>query len=336
MLNAYNIKFITYFTVMAMVAMVAVFIVNNYLIFWHGWLGSANLLSYYGLWGEPYSKEISSINMLLGWLQLCSYILAISIPLYITKRNIAQNLSIYNQQMIDIAAFITRFGFWAVFLVGMVDLVISFLRIEGGLELLVGSELTKQLGRSQFRGSYVHIPLLFVALYCTHRYKKIDFIWLTTLVVLAEFQIVVTRFIFSYEQAFMGDLVRFWYAALFLFASAYTLIHEGHVRVDVFYANFTRQRQSLCNAIGTIFLGIPLCWVILIRGMWEKTYVINSSLLAFEVSQSGFGLYVKYLMAGFLLIFAVSMMVQFCGYLIKAVGELIGEIPYTEYQAQSH
>ena len=31
----------------------------------------------------------------------------------------------------------------------------------------------------------------------------------------------------------MGDLVRFWYAALF-FASAYTLKEDGHVRVDVF------------------------------------------------------------------------------------------------------
>ena len=50
------------------------------------------------------------------------------------------------------------------------------------------------------------------------------------MVVLAEFAIVVSRFVFSYEQAYMGDLVRFWYAALFLFASAYALSHEGHVR----------------------------------------------------------------------------------------------------------
>jgi len=38
--------------------------------------------------------------------------------------------------------------------------------------------------------------------------------------------IVISRFIFSYEQAFMADLVRFWYGALFLFASAYTLLED--------------------------------------------------------------------------------------------------------------
>ena len=56
--------------------------------------------------------------------------------------------------------------------------------------------------------------------------------------VAAELLIVISRFIFSYEQAFMADLVRFWYGALFLFASAYTLLEEGHVRVDVLYAAF--------------------------------------------------------------------------------------------------
>ena len=74
--------------------------------------------------------------------------------------------------------------------------------------------------------------------------KGIDFIWLASLIVFGELLIVITRFIFSYEQAFMGDLVRFWYASLFLFASAYTLIHDGHVRVDVIYAGFSEKAKK--------------------------------------------------------------------------------------------
>ena len=57
--------------------------------------------------------------------------------------------------------------------------------------------------------------------------RDISFTWLDLMCVLAEFLIVVTRFVFSYEQAYMVDLVRFWYAGLFLFASAYTLVEEG-------------------------------------------------------------------------------------------------------------
>ena len=101
------------------------------------------------------------------------------------------------------------------------------------------------------------------------------FIWLALLVVFAQFQIVIWRFVFSYEQAFMGDLVRFWYAALFLFASAYTLVEEGHVRVDVFYARFSARGKAWANLLGSLLLGAPLCWVIISLGMWSKAAVIN-------------------------------------------------------------
>ena len=86
------------------------------------------------------------------------------------------------------------------------------------------------------------------------RAKTLGFPWLALLIVVAELAIVITRFVFSYEQAFMGDLVRFWYAALFLFASAYTLYEEGHVRVDVFYAGMQRHHQRLhqCRVFGGI------------------------------------------------------------------------------------
>jgi TRAP-type mannitol/chloroaromatic compound transport system permease small subunit len=143
------------------------------------------------------------------------------------------------------------------------------------------------------------------------------------MVVLAEFSIVITRFVFSYEQAYMGDIVRFWYAGLFLFASAYTLVEEGHVRVDVLYAGFSRWKKAWIDTLGCMLLGLPICWVILMHGMGGKGNSINSPLLSFEVTQSGYGMYVKYLMAGFLVVFAVSMLIQFVSYLLFNVSELI-------------
>jgi TRAP-type mannitol/chloroaromatic compound transport system permease small subunit len=194
------------------------------------------------------------------------------------------------------------------------------LRVEGILESVVGAQLTSDLGRPNFRGLWVHIPLCVVALVIAAVWRKtLGFIWLALLVVIAELIIVFTRFIFSYEQAFMGDLVRFWYAALFLFASAYTLIEEGHVRVDVLYAGFPEEkRKGFVNHWGSILLGMTLCATVLWFGMEGKASIINSPLLNFEVSQSGFGMYTKYMMAGFLAVFAVSMMIQFSGYLLEA------------------
>jgi TRAP-type mannitol/chloroaromatic compound transport system permease small subunit len=116
----------------------------------------------------------------------------------------------------------------------------------------------------------------------------------------------------------MGDLVRFWYGALFLFASSHALIHEGHVRVDVLYANFSDKLRAWSNTIGSFFLGIPLCLTIIFLGMSNKASIINSPLLSFEITQQGTsGLYVKYLMAAFLAIFALSMLTQFTSYFMK-------------------
>jgi len=47
--------------------------------------------------------------------------------------------------------------------------------------------------------------------------------------------------------------------------------------------------------------------------------------LALEVTQSGFGMYVKYLMAGFLGVFAVSMMIQFASYLLEGIADRRGD-----------
>ncbi len=119
----------------------------------------------------------------------------------------------------------------------------------------------------------------------------------------------------------MGDLVRFWYAALFLFASAYTLLEEGHVRVDVFYAGMRNRSKGFVNTVGTLLLGMTLCWTILIVGFGGSSAIVYGSVTNFEVSQSGFGLYVKYLMAAFLAVFAVTMLVQFVSYLMESVAD---------------
>ncbi|MFP6749231.1 MAG: TRAP transporter small permease subunit [Alphaproteobacteria bacterium] len=178
------------------------------------------------------------------------------------------------------------------------------------------------MGKSLYRGPVVHMPLMGLAIVTAAFSRTIGFSWLALLVIVAELLIVISRFIFSYEQVFMGDLVRFWYAALFLFASAYTLLQESHVRVDVFYTNFTTRKKGMVNAAGALFLGISLCWIILFVGMNSKSAIINSPILAFETTQTGFGMYVKYMMAGFLALFAISMMIQFVSQMLDAVADI--------------
>ena len=302
---------------LSLAATTFVYLFNNYLDFWQNWPGAA------GMFGE---EPLGRTAILQAWLQLASYILTVVavviIALWTRERPFASDAALLS----FITAYIISTAFWSVFFIGIVDGAISFLRVEGLLPAVFGETLAQRLGVSSFRGTYVHFPLMLVALVVAGFKRGIDFIWLSLLVVVAEFQIVIARFIFSYEQAFMGDLVRFWYAALFLFASAHTLVAEGHVRVDVLFTHFTQKRKALVNAWGSMVLGVPLCWTILGVGMSGKASVINSPLLYFETSQSGFGLYVKYLMAGFLAVYAVSMMTQFLAYFLHSMAVLRGEI----------
>ena len=298
------------------------FIINNFLIYVLGWPGAFSALALFGLINDT---DIPPAGI-TGLLQLAGFLAAALVPAYlvftIKDGEFDDKLAIDETRLRAAASYVVSFAFWTVLLVGAIDAIISFMRIEGFLEPIIGASLTSDLGRSVWRGSFIHLPLIALSAVIAARYRGIHFIWLATLIVIAELLIVVARFIFSYEQAFMGDLVRFWYAALFLFASAQTLIEEGHVRVDVIYAGMKERTKSWVNVIGAAVLGAPLCWTILMRGLWEKTSVINSPLLNFETSQSGFGMYVKYLMAGFLIIFAFSMLLQFSSVMLTNLRKL--------------
>ena len=299
-----------------MLSLMAAFLLNVVLTFWGGWPGIGQLFGWLSN-GDGSSTQSA--------IQLALYFISIAVAIGWVMKTKTRTLRDDETLTTNMCMFFIRACFWIVLLVGLVDMVISFLRVEGLLEGIVGADLTGDLGRSQYRGLFVHTPLVVLGIVLAGFTRTVGFHWLALLVVGAELLIVFSRFVFSYEQAFMADLVRFWYGALFLFASAYTLLDDGHVRVDLLYAGFRHKTKGKVNRWGAIFLGIPLCWTILLMGMWSKSAVIVSPILVFEVTQAGFGLYIKYFMAGFLGIFAVSMMIQFVSQFFGATADTRGE-----------
>jgi TRAP-type mannitol/chloroaromatic compound transport system permease small subunit len=298
---------------LSMITLCFSFLVSNYLNFWWHWPGLSDLLS-----PRPTIRG-------LGWVQLAIYILPVLGVIALVMRSPSRALHEDSDMLSGLTAYLVRSAFWAVLLIGLADMVISFLRVEDMLVGVVGKELASDLGRSAFRGAYVHYPLLALSFIIALFNRTLGFDWLALLIVAAEIQIVIARFVFSYEQAFMADLVRFWYGALFLFASAYTLIEEGHVRVDILYTGFSERGKAWTNTLGSALLGMPLCWIVLTMGMWTRSNVITGPLLSYEVTQSGYGLYVKYLLASFLLVFSVSMLTQFASYFLRNAAVLLHE-----------
>lgn len=304
-----------------LVATILLYLLGRYLIYWQGLPPLTETI------GSLFSSDsgITQSQQLSGLLFLLAYLFVFAFIVYRVVRSSGTSLVDDAERIKGLSYYIIRVAFWAVFLVGVVDAVISFLRVEDLLSAVVGEDLADILNQAKGRQTTVHYPIIALSFVIAWFSRSLGFIWLALLVVIAEFTIVLTRFIFSYEQAFMGDLVRFWYAAFFLFASAYALIEGGHVRVDVMYARFSARKRAWVNAIGSMVLGLPLCWIILHSGMGSRQSSLISPILSYEVSPSGYGMYIKYFMAGFLIIYAVSMAFIFISYFLSSAAYLYKE-----------
>ena len=271
----------------------------------------------------PFAIELITKNELLSLLPILIYLIAFGLSLFISYINLDKSYKWDSDLLHRFNLYFIRSCFWSVLLIGSIDVVIAFMRVEEVSNMLFDDYLVRALKKPSFVCTFIHIPLVFVSFVIGYFSKTLGFTWLALMIVCAELFIVITRFVFSYEQSFMGDLVRYWYAALFLFASAYTLFEDGHVRVDVFYANLKSKTKSIVNAAGSILLGISTCIAILFVGFNGKQSIINSPILNFEITQTGsIGMFVKYQLAAFLGVFAISMLIQFISYYFSSLSEM--------------
>ena len=309
----------------SILAITFVFLVNNILTVWFDWPGIKQLFSQYGLFGfKKLNKPLEGSTLTFAFIQLFFYIVSLFVVVFYVLKSIKQSLESDAKILTNFTAYIIRSSFWAVLIVGIADAIVSFMVVEKLTGPILGEYLKVKLVVPNFRITYVHFPLILISFVIGYFTRTVGFIWLAILVVASEFAIVLSRFIFEYEQAFQGDLVRFWYSALYLFASAYALMHEGHVRVDVLYTGFSERKKAWTNSMGSLVLGIPLCLIVIFLGMGGKASIINGPVISFEITQQGSnGLYLLYLMAVYLAVFAVSMLIQFTSYFMSSSHKLL-------------
>lgn len=103
--------------------------------------------------------------------------------------------------------------------------------------------------------------------------------WLSLFIVILIGIDVTLRYVFNWNSSANQELEWHLFAVLFLLGMGFTLKHDKHVRVDVFYANFSKKNKALVNLIGTIIFLIPFCTVIIITSIpfALDAYNINES-----------------------------------------------------------
>lgn len=130
--------------------------------------------------------------------------------------------------------------------------------------------------------------------------------WLTCLVVVISFSIVLLRYGFSLGWIGMQESVLYFHGLVFMIGSAYTLKHDGHVRVDIFYQHFSMLKKAWVNLFGALFLALPICVFIYIVSV---DYVLLSWQILEKSKEPG-GLPFVYLNKSMILLFVFTLSVQ--------------------------
>lgn len=95
--------------------------------------------------------------------------------------------------------------------------------------------------------------------------------WCLLAMVIITFFNVVLRYGFNLGSIAAQESVIYLHAFVFMLALAYTYKHDAHVRVDVFYTNFSVTQKAWVDLLGTIILLLPFCFYMVISS-WEYTH----------------------------------------------------------------
>lgn len=83
--------------------------------------------------------------------------------------------------------------------------------------------------------------------------------WLTLFMVIATVVVVVLRYVFDVGLIWLQESIIWMHATVFMVGAAYTLMHEEHVRVDIFYRDMAPRRKAWVDLLGVLFFLLPLC-----------------------------------------------------------------------------
>jgi len=97
--------------------------------------------------------------------------------------------------------------------------------------------------------------------------------WLVLAMVLLVSYDVAMRYFFLSGSVALQEMEWHLFSLIFLVGAAYTLKHDDHVRLDIFYESkfMNDERRAWVNLLGSLFLLIPFCILIIITA-WPFVY----------------------------------------------------------------
>ena len=130
--------------------------------------------------------------------------------------------------------------------------------------------------------------------------------WLTLLMVLLTFSIVILRYGFNLGWIWLQEILIYFHVTVFTVGAAWTLQQNGHVRVDIFYADMPEKKRALIDLLGTLLFLMPFCIFLLVIAL---PYVAGSWKLL-EGSREAGGLPLVFLLKSLILVLPALLLGQ--------------------------
>jgi TRAP-type mannitol/chloroaromatic compound transport system permease small subunit len=150
--------------------------------------------------------------------------------------------------------------------------------------------------------------------------------WFTLAMVLVQFVVVLMRYIYS-APGFLGVPSLWWQEAivylhgtLIMLAAGYTLLHDGHVRLDIFYAGASRRVQDWTDLLGSLLFLLPVCALL----WWSAWPSVVQSWRVLEGSPEASGIPYRYVLKSTVLAAAALLTLQGLSTALKAGLRLAG------------
>ena len=146
--------------------------------------------------------------------------------------------------------------------------------------------------------------------------------WLTLLMVLVTFVIVVMRYVFGTGLIWLQESLTWMHAAVFMLGAAFTMQQEDHVRVDIFYSRMPDRQRAWVDLLGVLIFVFPMCAFFVYQSLG---YVVASWAIR-EISRNSGGLPYPFvpLLKSVLVIMPIAVALQGISLLLRSVQVIRG------------
>jgi TRAP-type mannitol/chloroaromatic compound transport system permease small subunit len=130
--------------------------------------------------------------------------------------------------------------------------------------------------------------------------------WSVLAMVLVQFAIVMLRYAFGFGSLWMQESLHYLLAMLVLFAAPWTLQANGHVRVDIFYADASARTKAKVDLAGSLLLLIPFMAAVI----WFSWPYASRAWAIMEGSREAGGIPLVFLLKSTIPAFAALLLLQ--------------------------